>query len=765
MQHAARMEEDGRRRTRCSHGLRVTPVRSDRRTLRPSLLLALLVPVIIAVHGCDRSPEVPARVIPAEEPSPLFRNVSTPTAYLGDSACASCHAAETSAYRQHAMAKSFHPWTPATRIETPLATPLVHGPTGFSYSVIDSGGRLYQVEFVPGPGGRRLHEQRRRIDYVMGSGEVARTYFTQENGRLFQLPLTWYRTYGWDFSPGYQINNARFDRLLPDRCLACHASYPRTLPHLEGKFAEVRPGIGCERCHGPGALHVAERRVAGGHNGAYDNSIVNPARLPLERRLDVCEQCHVHTAVTVLREGKHDFSYMPSQPLRDQYAFFKVAGGIDMVSHADRLRQSACFIATRATARPLECATCHSAHLPSPTRQTRNQPCMSCHEPAALETRLARSSSLADHAPASDCVGCHMPKVAVHTTIHGAFTDHWIRSDTRTKPPVSAARDGDSPIEPFYERDRTGTDARIYQGMGEIVYATRATRGRMLSDAAGALDRALALDTARADANFLLGVASQQLGNTDDAIRTLERSIRVDSNRPDRLRALAQSYERAGRPAADIEHQYRRALALQPALAWIRADYADFLQARGRRDEAIREYRRALVEQPGLAAGWFNLGAVLAEAERSRESADAFEHAVQLDPTLAQALSPLLELNVATGRVVGVRSAPLPLATLTMRERDSRATRLTVPVDGAAPGVTFVNVPSRGIVQILKPDGTILRTLPTSTGGTLRWDLLLDTGAPIAGGLYRARVVGSGASGQSVAPQLFYFGVVRQRAG
>ena len=94
-----------------------------------------------------------------------------------------------------------------------------------------------------------------------GSGTVARSYFTEENGRLFQLPLTWYRDHGWDFSPGYEINNARFDRLMPDRCIACHANYPATKPFLEGKPVELRPGIGCERCHGPGALHVAERRA------------------------------------------------------------------------------------------------------------------------------------------------------------------------------------------------------------------------------------------------------------------------------------------------------------------------------------------------------------------------------------------------------------------------------------------------------------------------------------------------------------------------
>ena len=322
-------------------------------------------------------------VAQADEPAPSFRNVEAPTRYVGDSACVACHAGEASAYRQHAMATSFHRWTPNVRVETLLDTVLRHASTGFEYTVTEENGRLYQVERLVGPQGKRLHELRKRMDYVMGSGAVARTYFTEENGRLFQLPLTWYRQHGWDFSPGYEINNARFDRVMPDRCIACHSSYPEPIPFLEGKYADLRPGIGCERCHGPGALHVAERRVAPERDTAFDNSIVNPARLPLERRLDVCEQCHVHTAVTVLREGKNDFSYVPSQPLRDQVAFFKVAGGIDIVSHADRLRQSACFIATRTTSRPLECATCHNPHT-APDSLARNQSCGSCHSSASL---------------------------------------------------------------------------------------------------------------------------------------------------------------------------------------------------------------------------------------------------------------------------------------------------------------------------------------------------------------------------------------------
>src|SRR6185295_87761 len=103
---------------------------------------------------------------------------------------------------------------------------------------------------------------------------------------------------------------------------------------------------------------------------------------------------HVHTPVTVLREGNDNFSYIPSQPLRDFAAFFKVSGGIDIVSHADRLRQSACFIATRNTARPLECATCHDPHQPPPTAGSRSLVCQTCHRPDSLAKRLTGSASL-----------------------------------------------------------------------------------------------------------------------------------------------------------------------------------------------------------------------------------------------------------------------------------------------------------------------------------------------------------------------------------
>jgi Tfp pilus assembly protein PilF len=725
-------------------------------------LLQLFLAAFTALVGCDRAPESRATIKQEEEPSPSFRNVGTTTSYVGDAACATCHAEATSTYRQHAMASSFHRWTRDVRIETPLDTPLYHGPTGLHYSVADVDGRLYQIEFLIGPGGKRLHELRKRIDYVMGSGYIARTYFTEENGRLFQLPLTWYRQHGWDFSPGYELNNARFDRVMPDRCIACHSSYPEPIPFLEGKFAELRPGIGCERCHGPGALHVMERRAAIQRDTGYDNTIVNPARLPLERRLDVCEQCHVHTPVTVLREGKDAFSYVPSQSLRDYAAFFKVTGSIDLVSHADRLRQSACFLATRTTARPLECATCHDPHSSAPDSRARTQTCQSCHSAAVLEQRLARSTSRAAHGPTADCVSCHMPTVKERTVPHGAFTDHWIRVVAERSRQPAARRANGLPIEPYYERDKTGPEATVYQSMGGIVYATRASDARALADAAVALDRALENDTTRDDAHFFVGVAYEQLGRTDAAIRALERSVRADSNHPERLRALAQAYERGGRGPAAIDSLYRRALALQPALAWIRADYADFLHAQDRRSEAEAAYRAALAEQPSLAVARFNLGTLLSEDGRVREASDAFREAIHRDPLLAEALSRLLEIRTVGKVVSGVKGLDTPLPTLPVRSRHPRAVQMTIATDAARPGARFLNVPPGGFMQILEPNGTLVRALPAAAGGTASWDLLTDTGNPIAGGVYQARVHGRDASGRPLAPQLLHFSVLRR---
>ena len=481
----------------------------------------------------------------------------------------------------------------------------------------------------------------------MGSGQVGRSYFTEENGRLFQLPLTWYRERGWDFSPGYQNNNGRFDRLLPDRCIACHSSYPAALPYLEGKYAELHSGIGCERCHGPGALHVAERRASAKLDSGYDRSIVNPARLPVQRRMDVCEQCHVHTTVAVLREGKHPFGFLPSQSLRDQWAFFRVSGTIDIVSHADRLRQSKCFIATQKTAWPLECATCHNPHEPPADQRTRSQSCLSCHAPPALRQKLARSASLAAHTPSSDCVSSTCP---------GSRS---ARSTVRSRSTGSAWRQQVQRV-----RRRPGTPG------GPSNPTTIAT-------------------------------------------------------------------------ASALRPRFTRGWARSSTRPW---------QA---------TYRAAVEEEPSLAAAWFNLGTLLIGEGRPAEAAKALGRAVKLDPRMADALSPLIEFR-ATGTTIGaVKNLVGSLPALRGGDRLTRAVLATATPAGSAPAVEFTGANVITRVDIMQPDGTLLRSISGATM-PMRWDLKNEKGAPVAGGLYRALIVGREPSGRSRTTQMFV-GLVRAR--
>ena len=92
---------------------------------RSARVLVMLVTMGGGSLACDRPPTPSSTTSATAEPGPSFRNVATATAYVGDTTCTSCHAAETSAYHQHAMSKSFHRWTEATRIEPTLATPRV----------------------------------------------------------------------------------------------------------------------------------------------------------------------------------------------------------------------------------------------------------------------------------------------------------------------------------------------------------------------------------------------------------------------------------------------------------------------------------------------------------------------------------------------------------------------------------------------------------------------------------------------------------------
>lgn len=583
---------------------------------------------------------------PAETTSP-FQNVSLDIEYVGDVACATCHEDLYAGYQEHGMAQSLYPLTPENAVEDFDAPPIYHAASNLYYRVVARDGRFFQEEYRVS-GGRTTHRLVREMNFVVGSGSAARTYLAEEGGRLYQLPLTWYtQAARWDFSPGYEASTRRFDRLIPDRCMACHNSVPESVPFVEGKYASVPHGIGCERCHGPGELHV-DARLADEEVDGPDYTIVNPARLDPDARMDVCGQCHVQGEVSILREGRGPYDFRPAERLADHMAIFAqehpAEDGIDVISHADRLRESPCFEASA-----MDCTTCHDPHegFRDAGPAYFNDTCITCHEIAPLQAALpppARS----DHAADANCASCHMPKVQGNGTPHATFTDHWIRvvRDTVAGPttPSEAQR-----LVAYFDED-AGRNS-VYEGMAYVVYGRQRGSRAALEEGIRRLEAALRLDPEQGEAQYLLGFARMQLGQMGAALPALEAAVRLDPDVPERLNALAQAYEASGMDASQAARHYRRALEVQPALADVRVNYGRLLERSGQISEAAVAYAAAAQEQPWLAVAHYNLGTARLQQGQTGEAEAALRRAVELEPDYAQALGNLGLLLANDGRM------------------------------------------------------------------------------------------------------------------
>lgn len=625
------------------------------------LLLVALVSVA-AVSGCGSAAPEPQDAAQdakgaAADGGIRFRNLSAD--FAGDEACFDCHEGQYRGFQEHGMANSFYPMRSAAVVED-FDGVIVQDPNrGFSYRPYREGDRFWLEEFRRGPDGSKTHSLVREIEYVVGSGTAARTYLVEEGGRYFELPLTWYaQEEKWDLSPGYEASNSRFDRLIPDRCMACHNSYPDSTPFVDGKYEAVPHGIGCERCHGPGSVHVEARLASPEPAGDIDETIVNPAHLSLERRLDVCQQCHLHAAASMLRDGRDAYDYRPSRPLSEHMAFFvsdaaDTGDEIDAISHADLMKQSACFIETQASERPMDCTTCHNPHeafrLAGPDYF--NAACLTCHAPAALKAALPAEDMQAAHAEDAHCFSCHMPKAAVAGTPHTSFTDHRIRvvrekdaAEPSAEPSVERIR-----LRPYYPLD---DPAGAYAGMAYVI------RGLQHRDTTALRHGVTLLDAAAGsfgEAQYLRGYGYMQLGEMARAAEPLEQAAALEP-KPERLNALAQTYERLGREGAAIRDLYEQALAMQPARADIRVNYGRYLETQGELDAAAAHYEAAVAEHPWLAPAHFNLGtARLRQGDRA-VAERSLREAIHLDPDGGQALGNLGFLLAQDGRLEEARA-------------------------------------------------------------------------------------------------------------
>ena len=284
---------------------------------------------------------------------------------------------------------------------------------------LQAGDFAYQVKSVPegvnysvSSGGHVLSQ---KLAWVIGAGDLGRTFLYQADGRWQQSEVSFYTkpgmldvTTGLGPGTGTGLPAALGQPLSAQEaksCFSCHTVHATTSAGMEPLHAE--PGVGCEACHGPGSAHASQMGAAGnqGSTGARF-AVFDPSKLSPEDSIDFCGSCH-RTSADAKLSVTQDFrlSVIRFQPYR--------------------LEESKCWRATKDER--LTCVACHNPHKPlERVAASYDGKCLQCHAGAQAGSPAALHAGLVCPKAKSDCVTCHMPKVPV-ASMHGEFTDHDIR--------------------------------------------------------------------------------------------------------------------------------------------------------------------------------------------------------------------------------------------------------------------------------------------------------------------------------------------------
>src|SRR5262245_23709015 len=109
----------------------------------------------------------------------LLRGQGTTPAnsYVDSRKCAECHSQIARTYPLTGMGRSFYrPRAGKEEEDFTKGNPFHHMVSDTWYAMEQRGGVWYQRRWRLGPGGKEMHVQESRIDYVMGSGNHAKTY-------------------------------------------------------------------------------------------------------------------------------------------------------------------------------------------------------------------------------------------------------------------------------------------------------------------------------------------------------------------------------------------------------------------------------------------------------------------------------------------------------------------------------------------------------------------------------------------------------------
>jgi len=259
-----------------------------------------------------------------------------------------------------------------------------------------------------------------RFDISIGSGIMGQSYLNRRQDHLYQMPVTYFTAAAqWSNSPGFPDDKVLTDRPVTSRCLECHTTFAKgvegtAMEPLSFPADKMILSVGCEKCHGPAAMHVDYQTKNPGDTVA--KYIVNPSLISRQLQLDICAVCHGGK----IKKTKPSFSFTAGKNLSDYFIINDISetamssGEVEV--HGNQyglLRASKCFKQSNMT-----CNTCHNSHQNERGNSVLfSNRCITCHDVNQNNFKTTAHTGVADIT--KNCIDCHMPQqpsksIAVH---------------------------------------------------------------------------------------------------------------------------------------------------------------------------------------------------------------------------------------------------------------------------------------------------------------------------------------------------------------
>ena len=581
-----------------------------------------------------------------------YLNLNDTVEYMGMHVCKECHFKIYQSFLRTGMGMSFDS---ATKNKSAAVTGedsvLFDRYKNLYYNPYWQGDTLYVKEYRLNDS-LEVYSRTEKISWVIGSGQHTNSHIYMSGGYAYQVPFTYYTQDGmFDFPPGFENgNNSRFSRKIGLECLSCHNGYPEFVLGSENKYNHIPDGIDCERCHGPGEIHVKLKKSGFliDTSRYIDFSIVNPAKLPPDLQIDICARCHLQGTM-VLKPGRSFYDFKPGMRLTEVMDIFMPVfeGGKDdfiMASHFERLSQSKCYIDSD---KEFSCNNCHNPHISVKETNTNkyNRFCVECHQ--KQKTGNCKLPIAEREVRNNSCVVCHMRQSTSRDIPHVKIHDHKI-----TIPPT---------VEQLKEK-------RVFKGMEVINNAEPDS----LTMARGYL---LEYETYHPDPNYLDSAGKYlQLKNPSDtnyyinaminlyflqkdyqSIISLVEKIGVKDMLSQYLKTgdftnydgwtsyrIGQAFEKKGSLIVANSY-YENAVELAPYNLEFQSKYGGLLVSMNRLAQAKKVFEFIVSEDPDYTSAYVNLGFIHLNRKEIQQAKEMFEKALTLDPDNIHAL-----INLAT---------------------------------------------------------------------------------------------------------------------